>query len=101
VFESLVRIASIGIARCGIANEGRLLCTGFDDDLFWPIAEHRDDPPVAVTEGAVELAFGRHHACARITDGSVRCWGRNDLGQVDGEPARSERPVRVDGLGAP
>lgn len=25
--------------------------------------------------GVVELAAGRHHACARFADGSVRCWG--------------------------
>ncbi len=34
------------------------------------------------------LASGLHHACALCASGEVRCWGRNDLGQVgDGTSA--------------
>src|SRR6186997_2499147 len=28
-------------------------------------------------EGALEIAFGEAHGCARMPDGSVRCWGSN------------------------
>jgi alpha-tubulin suppressor-like RCC1 family protein len=42
-------------------------------------------PPVSVDSGCrrtVEVAAGSAHACLRIDDGDVRCWGRNDSGQL-------------------
>ena len=29
-----------------------------------------------------QVASGRHHVCAILNDDSVKCWGRNDLGQL-------------------
>jgi alpha-tubulin suppressor-like RCC1 family protein len=29
-----------------------------------------------------QIASGGYHSCARVTDGSVRCWGRNNVGQL-------------------
>jgi hypothetical protein len=31
---------------------------------------------------ALQLTVGGHHACARLDDGTVKCWGRNDYGQL-------------------
>lgn len=31
---------------------------------------------------AVGLVAGAHHACARLADGTARCWGANDGGQL-------------------
>ncbi|MFT5357984.1 MAG: alpha-tubulin suppressor-like RCC1 family protein, partial [Polyangiales bacterium] len=33
-------------------------------------------------ELVVQLAIGNAHGCARLMDGSVRCWGQNDRGQA-------------------
>lgn len=42
-----------------------------------------DEPVVcATTPCATQIAAGDNHICARMSDGSVRCWGRNDLGQL-------------------
>jgi alpha-tubulin suppressor-like RCC1 family protein len=32
--------------------------------------------------GAVEVAAGDYHTCARLTDGTVACWGLDDQGQL-------------------
>lgn len=32
--------------------------------------------------GVLELAAGSHHTCARMVDGTVSCWGRNQFGQL-------------------
>jgi alpha-tubulin suppressor-like RCC1 family protein len=67
--------------------------------------------------GAVELALGLNHTCARLTDGAVWCWGSNEFGQLgsvapnaqctvpnDSRDTRmvacSATPVRVGSLGA-
>ncbi len=40
-----------------------------------------------------ELALGFNHGCARLRDGTVRCWGDNGSGQVgDGRPLDASRP---------
>ncbi|MSP91511.1 MAG: hypothetical protein EXR79_06880 [Myxococcales bacterium] len=54
--------------------------------------------PVAVT-GAVELAAGMLHTCARLASGKVACWGGGAYGQLgQGGQAPSEKPVEVSGL---
>ncbi len=52
-------------------------------------------PPSAV----VQLALGGRHTCARLADGTVRCWGSNAMGQLgDGTTADRSQPVPVVGL---
>lgn len=48
---------------------------------------------------ATSVALGHTHSCTLGTDGNVRCWGKNDVGQLgDGRTEDSEQPVRVTGL---
>ena len=61
----------------------------------------RFPPPTAVVglSGVVELAAGGYHSCARLTDGSVSCWGNNGLGQLgDGTLVDKLSPTAVAGL---
>ncbi|GAC1352353.1 MAG: hypothetical protein NVSMB1_14370 [Polyangiales bacterium] len=47
----------------------------------------------------VEIALGEAHGCARLSDATVRCWGRNDLGQLgNGSSSDAPTPVSVAGL---
>ncbi len=54
-------------------------------------------PAAGVT--AVEIVAGASHTCARMADGTVRCWGANEFGQLgDGSTTARSRPVPVVGL---
>lgn len=47
----------------------------------------------------VELAVGGGHACARMSNGTVRCWGDGTIGQLgNGAMKSSNRPVNVTGI---
>jgi alpha-tubulin suppressor-like RCC1 family protein len=59
---------------------------------------------VAGLQGAVLLAakvfHWPHHACVLLADGTVRCWGANNWGQLgDGTAEERTDPVQVIGLG--
>jgi alpha-tubulin suppressor-like RCC1 family protein len=65
-------------------------------------------------EGAVQIAVSGAHGCAVMGDGTVRCWGSNDWGQLGHAPGAagdaeclspttpvgncSQHPVAIDGL---
>ena len=36
----------------------------------------------ALGDDAISIAFGHRHACALIDSGEVKCWGRNNAGQL-------------------
>jgi alpha-tubulin suppressor-like RCC1 family protein len=47
-------------------------------------------------EGVEEVVLGDSHACARLADGSVWCWGEGDKGQIgDGATSARPKPTRV------
>jgi alpha-tubulin suppressor-like RCC1 family protein len=59
-------------------------------------------PPAQAAGSAVtvsDLAVGTFHSCAVLSDGTVRCWGRNLEGQLgDGTTTNSPTPVTVVGI---
>jgi alpha-tubulin suppressor-like RCC1 family protein/tRNA A-37 threonylcarbamoyl transferase component Bud32 len=50
-----------------------------------------DVPGIA---GATSVAAGRYHSCAALTDGTARCWGWNQLGQL-GDNSNEDQYVPV------
>jgi alpha-beta hydrolase superfamily lysophospholipase len=48
---------------------------------------------------AVEIASGEDHTCVRLTDSTIKCWGRGDMGQLgNGKFSNSSVPVAVTGV---
>lgn len=60
----------------------------------------QSDPPATVLpEGAQEIVCGRAHACARLEDATVVCWGSNTSGQLgDGTRTSRDNPNEVHDL---
>jgi alpha-tubulin suppressor-like RCC1 family protein len=61
-------------------------------------------PPLSVDTGCrrtVEVAAGWWHACVRLDGGEVRCWGRNDVGQlgITGNTTAQLEPATAASLG--
>ncbi len=58
--------------------------------------------PVAVTglsTGVLTISSGYQHSCALMSDSTVRCWGRNDTGQLgNNSMTNASSPVTVSGL---
>ncbi len=94
-----------GSVRCWGHNDVGQLGLGHDDDIGDD--EMADAAEAVSLGGSVEqIAAGSNHTCARLEDGAVRCWGRNDHGQLgyghiddigDDESPTSEDPVDLGG----
>lgn len=81
--EDAVAIRAGGDTTCAILGDGGVRCWG--DGAFGQLGDgHAEDGylsavPVVVKDlaGVVDLAADGANACAVLSDGSVRCWGRN------------------------
>jgi alpha-tubulin suppressor-like RCC1 family protein len=77
----------------------------FGRDSYWQLgndAEYSNkEEPVNVLDliDAVQVAAGRDHSCATLSNGAARCWGRNFHGQLGNNGSDdSFEPVNVVGL---
>jgi alpha-tubulin suppressor-like RCC1 family protein len=109
-----VEIAMNEEFACVRLRKGNVQCWSYADPLSAGTEDDHDDhegtddykAPLFVhglfvpgLRGAVQIVAGGGHACARLEDGSVHCWGRNDSGELgDGTTRSSMVPVVVSGL---
>lgn len=100
-------VAEIGVGMhrsCALTTAGGVKCWGirmgarWDEENGMPPPLYIPEDVLGLTAGVTQLAVGSTHACARSSDGGVRCWGWNDAGQLgDGTLADSLTPVLVSG----
>lgn len=77
---------------CGLRDDGAVVCAAsFGAPVFgqlgWP---PEPSPPVGgyppvelgTDRTATAIALGVHHTCALLDDQTVKCWGRNQYGQL-------------------
>ncbi|HMJ10327.1 MAG TPA: choice-of-anchor D domain-containing protein, partial [Polyangiaceae bacterium] len=100
---------------CAVLASGRLHCWGHNryGELGYGDTRPIGDNEFPTTAGDVnvggavqQVALGSGHTCARLYGGELRCWGRNEFGQLgyahtrsvgDDEVPAALRPVRIGG----
>jgi alpha-tubulin suppressor-like RCC1 family protein len=95
-YEHTCALSGAGAVKCWGSNEYGQLGDGTTTE------RHAPTTVVGLTSGVVELAAGVYHTCARLASGSVKCWGRNHLGNAgDGTWLNNKlEPVQVSGITA-
>jgi len=88
---------------CVITDTGALKCWGRNN--FGALGDgtttDRTVPTqvIGLTSGVKSVAISTFSTCALLENGSVRCWGKNDFGQVgDGTTTDRTVPTQVTGL---
>lgn len=82
-----------GQARCWGANWQGQLGDGTETERSRPVVVLDTDGLGPLT-GVAEVAGGESRACARLTGGQARCWGRNGEGAL-GDGTTTDRPLPV------
>lgn len=99
-----VTAISAGIEHaCAITTAGGVKCWGRGDFGQGGTGTNtvRNMTPVDVPDlpsGVDEIHAGEYHTCALTASGGVKCWGRNNHGQL-GDGTTTNRPAPVDVLG--
>jgi alpha-tubulin suppressor-like RCC1 family protein len=85
---------------CAITPEKPPVCWGTNGNGELGHGSTSDSDPPGPVQGlpnrSRQLVFGSDHACARMEDGPVYCWGSNKLGQLgDGTTTSRTAPKRI------
>lgn len=96
-----------GYHTCALMESGGMKCWGNNEDGQLGYAEllasYVPKDVSGLSGGVSQISSGARHSCAVLAaTGAVKCWGRNDHGQLgDQTTTGSTTPVDVLGLGGP
>jgi alpha-tubulin suppressor-like RCC1 family protein len=101
--HACARLATTGEVQCWGLNQYGQLGDGISDHgmTCYPSTEcSMRAVTVSGITGAVDISSGYDTTCAALGDGTVRCWGRNEYGQLGdaGAVTQSNTPVTVSGV---
>ena len=103
VVRDVRQVAAGNDHTCALDAVGRVFCWG--DNTYGQLGDGTTTTRTTPTEVtglggvAVRVATNDFHTCAVLEDGSVRCWGRNQDGQLgDGSEIQRASPVTVIGV---
>ncbi|MAK77837.1 MAG: hypothetical protein CL992_00945, partial [Euryarchaeota archaeon] len=99
--NTILDIAAGGGHTCALLNDSTVRCWGWNSD--GQIGDDSDNDRTSPREahlpsGSTPLSVvaGYEHTCAILSDGSMRCWGRGNEGQIgDGSQEDREEPRTV------
>ncbi|GAC1351367.1 MAG: hypothetical protein NVSMB1_03700 [Polyangiales bacterium] len=99
---SNVKQIALGNAfACALIGDGTVRCWGENVPKFGNLGNgsyESSSTPKAVVglAGVSAISLGAHHGCAKLKDGSMKCWGSNTHGQLgDGTTKSQSIPIAV------
>jgi alpha-tubulin suppressor-like RCC1 family protein len=101
--ETLTQIDGGEYHTCAVTLDGAAKCWGYNNlgQLGDGTQSNRSliTAVSGLSSGVVDISAGHGHSCAVLSNGTVRCWGRNDWGNLgNGTNQRSLTPVTVTGI---
>ena len=104
--SGLTGVAALAAGRrhtCALTAHGGVVCWGANHDGQLgdgtQASRSRPAPVTGLDTGVTAITAGRRHTCALTAAGAVRCWGKNQRGQLgNGNQSDSTAPVQVSGL---
>jgi alpha-tubulin suppressor-like RCC1 family protein len=104
--RTAVGLSSGGYHTCAVLDNGSVSCWGRGDNGQLGNGGTSDQTTPTLTSSlgtgrsAVAISSGMLHTCALLDNGSVSCWGDNDLGQLgNGGTTPSSAPTLTSSLG--
>jgi alpha-tubulin suppressor-like RCC1 family protein len=100
--EGIIAVTAGGVHSCALLGGGGAVCWGHN--YYGQLGDGQacselwcfSPTPVSTNSLYTDIDAGAWHTCARASDGSVECWGRNDYGQLaNGTTTDSTIPVAV------